>query len=301
MLNESKKVFTYNFRMLHAKQYFSLNYYSLMCLIFATGIRALAKANSEYLWKNNYKPSTPEREKVLDLQALARMDSLESVTSFSSDLSLDSGLESLAVESTFREKQSKFTMESRKLCNRSVLCAYKSKNSSLDESKSSSKAPQSHRLSRKIASFDESFVDLRNQDAKVDALRISKEKTAGEMINRGPDKSALSALGKDISEEENSSNISSEQCSQGGKLHSLSSKEPLGNNLEAKEFSSQVPNPALSSPPAESLSLPSSHSIPAVHKLNGLVMNDEIREELSAAASVTSQAYTNIRAGNTGE
>nr|XP_027212094.1 inositol 1,4,5-trisphosphate receptor-like [Penaeus vannamei] len=39
----------------------------------------------------------------------------------------------------------------------------------------------------------------------------------------------------------------------------------------------------------------------AVHKLNGLVMNDEIREELSAAASVTSQAYTNIRAGNTGD
>lgn len=38
-----------------------------------------------------------------------------------------------------------------------------------------------------------------------------------------------------------------------------------------------------------------------VHKLNGLVMNDEIREELSAAASVTSQAYTNIRAGNTGD
>ncbi|XP_042858800.1 inositol 1,4,5-trisphosphate receptor-like [Penaeus japonicus] len=38
-----------------------------------------------------------------------------------------------------------------------------------------------------------------------------------------------------------------------------------------------------------------------VHKLNGLVMNDEIREELSAAASVTAQAYTNIRAGNTGD
>ncbi|KAK7067485.1 Inositol 1,4,5-trisphosphate receptor type 1, partial [Halocaridina rubra] len=37
------------------------------------------------------------------------------------------------------------------------------------------------------------------------------------------------------------------------------------------------------------------------NKPNGLVMNDEIREELSAAASVTSQAYTNIRAGNTGE
>nr|XP_045591991.1 inositol 1,4,5-trisphosphate receptor-like isoform X5 [Procambarus clarkii] len=34
---------------------------------------------------------------------------------------------------------------------------------------------------------------------------------------------------------------------------------------------------------------------------NGLVMNDEIREELSVAASVTSQAYTNIRAGNTGD
>nr|AAC61691.1 inositol 1,4,5-trisphosphate receptor [Panulirus argus] len=37
------------------------------------------------------------------------------------------------------------------------------------------------------------------------------------------------------------------------------------------------------------------------HKPNGLVMNDEIREELSVAASVTSQAYTNIRAGSTGD
>lgn len=276
-----------------------------MCLIFATGIRALAKANSEYLWKNNYKPSTPERGKemsvALDLQALARMDSVESVTSLSSNFSLDSGLESLAIESTLREKQSKSSMESRKLCNRSALFVCKSKNSSLDESKSSSKAPQSHCLSRKNASFDESIVDLRNQDAKVDALGISTEKTAGEITSRGPNRSALSAMGKDILEKEDSSNISSEQCSQGGKVHSLSSKEPVGNNLEAKEFSSQVPNPALSSPPAESLSLPSFHSIPAVHKLNGLVMNDEIREELSAAASVTSQAYTNIRAGNTGE
>ncbi|XP_066945104.1 inositol 1,4,5-trisphosphate receptor isoform X27 [Macrobrachium rosenbergii] len=37
------------------------------------------------------------------------------------------------------------------------------------------------------------------------------------------------------------------------------------------------------------------------HKPNGLVMNDEIREELTAAASVTSQAYSNIRAGNAGD
>ncbi|XP_069940179.1 inositol 1,4,5-trisphosphate receptor isoform X5 [Cherax quadricarinatus] len=37
------------------------------------------------------------------------------------------------------------------------------------------------------------------------------------------------------------------------------------------------------------------------HRPNGLVMNDEIREELSVAASVTSQAYANIRAGNTGD
>lgn len=35
-------------------------------------------------------------------------------------------------------------------------------------------------------------------------------------------------------------------------------------------------------------------------KPNGLVMNDQIREELSEAASMTSQAYSNIRAGNTG-
>ncbi|XP_042229627.1 inositol 1,4,5-trisphosphate receptor-like isoform X17 [Homarus americanus] len=37
------------------------------------------------------------------------------------------------------------------------------------------------------------------------------------------------------------------------------------------------------------------------HRPNGLVMTDEIREELSVAASVTSQAYTNIKAGNTGD
>ncbi|XP_045110773.1 inositol 1,4,5-trisphosphate receptor-like isoform X11 [Portunus trituberculatus] len=37
------------------------------------------------------------------------------------------------------------------------------------------------------------------------------------------------------------------------------------------------------------------------HKPNGLVMNDQIREELSEAASMTSQAYSNIRAGNTGD
>ncbi|KAG0715912.1 Inositol 1,4,5-trisphosphate receptor [Chionoecetes opilio] len=37
------------------------------------------------------------------------------------------------------------------------------------------------------------------------------------------------------------------------------------------------------------------------HKPNGLVMNDQIREELSEAATMTSQAYSNIRAGNTGE
>ncbi|XP_064083329.1 inositol 1,4,5-trisphosphate receptor-like isoform X18 [Macrobrachium nipponense] len=37
------------------------------------------------------------------------------------------------------------------------------------------------------------------------------------------------------------------------------------------------------------------------HKPNGLVMNDEIREELTAAAGVTSQAYSNIRAGNAGD
>lgn len=40
---------------------------------------------------------------------------------------------------------------------------------------------------------------------------------------------------------------------------------------------------------------------PTGHKPNGLVMTDEIREELSSAASVTSQAYMNIRAGNTGK
>lgn len=40
--------------------------------------------------------------------------------------------------------------------------------------------------------------------------------------------------------------------------------------------------------------------VPTGHKPNGLVMNDEIREELGAAAAVTSQAYMNIRAGNTG-
>ncbi|XP_068212186.1 LOW QUALITY PROTEIN: inositol 1,4,5-trisphosphate receptor [Palaemon carinicauda] len=39
----------------------------------------------------------------------------------------------------------------------------------------------------------------------------------------------------------------------------------------------------------------------AGHKPNGLVMNDEIREELTAAASVTTQAYSNIRSGNTGD
>ncbi|XP_050733369.1 inositol 1,4,5-trisphosphate receptor type 1-like isoform X4 [Eriocheir sinensis] len=37
------------------------------------------------------------------------------------------------------------------------------------------------------------------------------------------------------------------------------------------------------------------------HKPNGLVMNDQIREELSEAAHMTSQAYSNIRAGNTGD
>lgn len=37
------------------------------------------------------------------------------------------------------------------------------------------------------------------------------------------------------------------------------------------------------------------------HKPNGLVMNDQIREELSEAANMTSQAYSNIRAGNTGD
>lgn len=265
-----------------------------MCLIFVTGIRALAKANSEYLWKNNYKSSTPEREKdlsvVLSLRSFGRMDSVESVTSLSSDLSLDSGLESLAIESTVREKHSQAPLESRKLCNRSALCAYKSKNISLDESKSSSKAPHSHCLSRKNTSFDESLVDLRSQDAKVDAVGVSIKENAGEISNKGPGKCAFNA-------KENSSNIS--QC---GKSQSLSLQEQMGNKLEAQEFSSHAPNPALSSPPAESLSATplSSHSTPAVHKLNGLVMNDEIREELSAAASVTAQAYTNIRAGNTG-
>ncbi|KAK4321538.1 hypothetical protein Pmani_007659 [Petrolisthes manimaculis] len=58
--------------------------------------------------------------------------------------------------------------------------------------------------------------------------------------------------------------------------------------------------PAMSSPTAMA-PVSSFHAPTAGNKPNGLVMNDEIREELSAAASVTSQAYSNIRAGNTGE
>ncbi|KAK3865118.1 hypothetical protein Pcinc_029236 [Petrolisthes cinctipes] len=53
---------------------------------------------------------------------------------------------------------------------------------------------------------------------------------------------------------------------------------------------------AMSSPTAMAPVSPF-HAPTAGNKPNGLVMNDEIREELSAAASVTSQAYSNIRAG----